>query len=99
MMQFDVVTLFPEMFDALTGSGITRRAREQRLLRAGAVESARFQRQRLPQRGRPAVRRRSRHGDDGRAAGEGVARGAAAAGKQRSAANRGRSTCRRRAGR
>ncbi len=28
-MQFDVVTLFPEMFAALTGSGITRRAFEQ----------------------------------------------------------------------
>lgn len=29
-MQFDVVTLFPEMFDALTQSGITRRAFEQK---------------------------------------------------------------------
>lgn len=29
-MQFDVVTLFPEMFAALTQSGITRRAYEQR---------------------------------------------------------------------
>ena len=29
-MQFDVVTLFPEMFTALTQSGITRRAFEQR---------------------------------------------------------------------
>ena len=28
-MQFDVVTLFPEMFTALTQSGITRRAFEQ----------------------------------------------------------------------
>lgn len=28
-MQFDVVTLFPEMFAALTQSGITRRALEQ----------------------------------------------------------------------
>ncbi len=28
-MQFDVVTLFPEMFSALTASGITRRAFEQ----------------------------------------------------------------------
>jgi tRNA (guanine37-N1)-methyltransferase len=28
-MQFDVVTLFPEMFSALTASGITRRAHEQ----------------------------------------------------------------------
>jgi len=28
-MQFDAVTLFPEMFAALTGSGITRRAFEQ----------------------------------------------------------------------
>lgn len=28
-MQFDVVTLFPEMFAALTGSGITRRAFEE----------------------------------------------------------------------
>ncbi len=28
-MQFDVVTLFPEMFSALTGSGITRRAFEE----------------------------------------------------------------------
>jgi tRNA (guanine37-N1)-methyltransferase len=31
MMQLDVVTLFPEMFDALTGSGITQRARASRL--------------------------------------------------------------------
>lgn len=29
-MQFDVVTLFPEMFTALTASGITRRAHEQK---------------------------------------------------------------------
>ncbi len=29
-MQFDVITLFPEMFAALTASGITRRAFEQR---------------------------------------------------------------------
>jgi tRNA (guanine37-N1)-methyltransferase len=29
--RFDVVTLFPEMFSALTGSGITRRARERGL--------------------------------------------------------------------
>ncbi len=29
-MQFDVITLFPEMFSALTASGITRRAFEQK---------------------------------------------------------------------
>jgi tRNA (guanine37-N1)-methyltransferase len=29
-VQFDVITLFPEMFDALTESGITRRARDER---------------------------------------------------------------------
>jgi tRNA (guanine37-N1)-methyltransferase len=31
MLQFDVVTLFPAMFDAVTGSGVTGRARERRL--------------------------------------------------------------------
>jgi tRNA (guanine37-N1)-methyltransferase len=31
MYQFDVVTLFPEMFDAVTESGVTSRARERRL--------------------------------------------------------------------
>jgi len=31
MMHLDVVTLFPEMFDALTGSGITQRARNNGL--------------------------------------------------------------------
>jgi tRNA (guanine37-N1)-methyltransferase len=31
MYQFDVVTLFPEMFDAVTDSGVTGRARERRL--------------------------------------------------------------------
>ena len=31
MFQFDVVTLFPEMFDAVTESGVTGRARERRL--------------------------------------------------------------------
>jgi len=31
MFQFDVITLFPEMFDAVTGSGVTGRARERRL--------------------------------------------------------------------
>jgi tRNA (guanine37-N1)-methyltransferase len=31
MMHFDVITLFPEMFDALTGSGITQRARSNGL--------------------------------------------------------------------
>jgi tRNA (guanine37-N1)-methyltransferase len=29
-MQFDVITLFPEMFAALTQSGVTRRAFEQK---------------------------------------------------------------------
>ena len=33
--RFDVVTLFPEMFAALTGSGITRRARERGLYEIG----------------------------------------------------------------
>ena len=28
MKQYDVVTLFPEMFEALTGSGVSGRARE-----------------------------------------------------------------------
>jgi tRNA (guanine37-N1)-methyltransferase len=31
MFQFDVVTLFPEMFTAVTGSGVTGRAQERRL--------------------------------------------------------------------
>src|SRR5512134_3555120 len=31
MYQFDVVTLFPEMFEAVTQSGVTGRARERRL--------------------------------------------------------------------
>jgi len=31
MLQFDVVTLFPEMFDAVTEHGVTGRARERRL--------------------------------------------------------------------
>lgn len=31
MLQFDVVTLFPEMFDAVTESGVTGRARERGL--------------------------------------------------------------------
>jgi tRNA (guanine37-N1)-methyltransferase len=31
MFQFDVVTLFPEMFDAVTGSGVTGRARERKI--------------------------------------------------------------------
>jgi tRNA (guanine37-N1)-methyltransferase len=31
MLHFDVVTLFPAMFDAVTGSGVTGRARERRL--------------------------------------------------------------------
>ena len=30
MLQFDVVTLFPKMFDAITGSGVTGRALERR---------------------------------------------------------------------
>jgi tRNA (guanine37-N1)-methyltransferase len=30
MLQFDVVTLFPKMFDAITGSGITGRAADRR---------------------------------------------------------------------
>ena len=31
MFQFDVVTLFPEMFESVTGSGVTGRARERKL--------------------------------------------------------------------
>jgi len=30
MLQFDVITLFPKMFDAITESGITGRARERK---------------------------------------------------------------------
>jgi len=48
MFQFDVVTLFPEMFDAVTESGVTGRARERKLFelvlwnpRAYAVNSYR----------------------------------------------------------
>ncbi|WP_348982338.1 tRNA (guanosine(37)-N1)-methyltransferase TrmD [Azoarcus sp. TTM-91] len=33
--RYDIVTLFPEMFAALTGSGITRRARERELYEIG----------------------------------------------------------------
>src|SRR5262245_22649731 len=33
MYQFDVITLFPQMFDAVTGSGVTGRARERGLYR------------------------------------------------------------------
>ena len=33
--RYDVITLFPEMFAALTGSGITRRARDRGLYRLG----------------------------------------------------------------
>ena len=50
----------------------------ERCVRAGAVEPARFQHQCLSLGGRPALRRRARHGDDARAAGEGVAGGASA---------------------
>ncbi|MDR2208871.1 MAG: tRNA (guanosine(37)-N1)-methyltransferase TrmD, partial [Azoarcus sp.] len=31
MRRYDAITLFPEMFGALTGSGITRRAQERSL--------------------------------------------------------------------
>ena len=31
MLQIDVVTLFPPMFEAVTASGVTGRARERRL--------------------------------------------------------------------
>ena len=31
MLQIDIVTLFPPMFDAITGSGVTGRARERKL--------------------------------------------------------------------
>jgi tRNA (guanine37-N1)-methyltransferase len=33
MFQFDVITLFPQMFDAVTGCGVTGRARDQGLYR------------------------------------------------------------------
>ncbi len=35
MIRFDAVTLFPEMFEAITASGITRRAKEAGLWRLG----------------------------------------------------------------
>jgi len=38
-MQFDVVTLFPEMFAAISQSGITRRAFEQQRCGFNVVES------------------------------------------------------------
>jgi len=41
-MQFDVITLFPEMFAALTHSGVTRRAFEQKKMGLIVLESARF---------------------------------------------------------
>ena len=39
-MRFDVVTLFPEMFDAVTGYGITRRAIDNQLLIVEVLESS-----------------------------------------------------------
>ena len=45
MLRFDAITLFPEMFAAVTQSGITRRALERGLWRLELLESARFRRQ------------------------------------------------------
>ena len=79
MMHFDVVTLFPEMFDALTGCGITRRARENGALRAVCWNPRDFSSNSYrrvddrPYGGGPG------DGDDGRTAGEGATRSAAAA--------------------
>ena len=67
-MQFDVVTLFPEMFRALTDWGITSRAAKQERLRVAHVESARFHHRQLPDHRRSPIRRRPRHGDAGAAA-------------------------------
>ncbi len=40
MIRFDVVTLFPEMFAALTGSGITSRALQAGLWSLKTVRTA-----------------------------------------------------------
>jgi tRNA (guanine37-N1)-methyltransferase len=34
MLQFDIISLFPQMFDAVTGNGVTGRARQKRLYEA-----------------------------------------------------------------
>ena len=78
-MRIDVVTLFPEMVDHAARFGVTGRALERGLWQLGDVESARFRDGQLPDRRRPAVRRRAGNGDAGGAAGEGAGGGAGGA--------------------
>ena len=51
VIRFDVVTLFPEMFAAVTHSGITRPGAGSGAVVAGDVESARFHDGQLPDGG------------------------------------------------
>ena len=65
-MRIDVVTLFPEMVEHAARFGVTGRARERGLWRLAVWNPRDFATDSVPDRRRPAVRRRAGDGDAGR---------------------------------
>ena len=61
-MTFHVLTIFPEFFRGPFEHGVVGKAREAGLLKIGDPQSARLDVRPAPDGGRPAVRRRRRHG-------------------------------------
>ena len=64
-MKIDVVTIFPRMLQAPLEDGIVHRAIEAGLVSIGVHDLRAFTDDRHRSRGRPAVRRRAGHGDEG----------------------------------
>lgn len=64
-MRFDVVTLFPEIFDSITKCGITARAMKRGLWSCHAWNPRAMTKTCHRTARRPSLRRRSGHGDDG----------------------------------
>ena len=61
-MKADIVTIFPDFFRGPLEYGITRRAQEMGLAEIQVYDLREFTRRSPPHGGRPAVRRRRRHG-------------------------------------
>ena len=73
-MKIALITLFPEMFSSLTEYGISGRAVKAGLVECQSFNPRDFTARPSPDSRRTPLRRRPRHGDDGRASAQGDSR-------------------------
>ena len=66
-MRFDVLTLFPEIFSGYLGQSLLKKAIDAGLVHVHLHNLRDWAKGKHHPGGRPPLRRRSRHGDDGRA--------------------------------